>query len=44
VPSRGRLGIFLIAVVLLFAGLWYVGAVRRPAPPENQPTAGEPPE
>jgi MFS family permease len=27
-PSRGRLGIFLIALVLLFAGLWYVGAVR----------------
>ena len=32
IPSRGRPGIFLIALVLLFAGLWYVGAVRRPAP------------
>jgi hypothetical protein len=31
-PSDGRLGIFLIALVLLFAGFWYVGAVRRPAP------------
>jgi hypothetical protein len=26
----GRAGIFLVALVLLFGGLWYVGAVRRP--------------
>jgi hypothetical protein len=32
-PSDGRWGIFLVALVLLFAGLSYVGAVRRPAPP-----------
>jgi len=31
-PSNGRLGIFLIALVLLFAGLWYVGSVRRGYP------------
>jgi hypothetical protein len=30
-PSDGRWGIFLVALVLLFAGLSYVGAVRRPA-------------
>ena len=29
-PSDGRWGIFLVALVLLFAGLSYVGAVRRP--------------
>jgi hypothetical protein len=28
-PSDGQLGIFLVALVLLFAGLSYVGAVRR---------------
>jgi predicted MFS family arabinose efflux permease len=43
-PSNGRFGIFLIALVLLFAGLWYVGAVRRPSPDVNQPTTGEAPE
>ena len=32
-------GIFLVALVLLFAGLSYVGAVRRPAP---RPTAERP--
>jgi hypothetical protein len=40
-PSSGRLGIFLIALVLLFAGLSYVGAVRRPGPEDARP-AGEP--
>jgi MFS family permease len=30
-PSNGQWGIFLVAIVLLFAGLSYVGAVRRPA-------------
>jgi MFS family permease len=30
-PNDGKLGIFLVALVLLFAGLSYVGAVRRPA-------------
>src|SRR5437764_212301 len=29
VPSNGRLGLFLVAVVLLFVGLTYLGAVRR---------------
>jgi MFS family permease len=43
-PSNGRFGIFLIALVLLFAGPWYVGAVRRPSPDVNQPTTGEAPE
>jgi hypothetical protein len=43
-PSNGRFGIFLIALVLLFAGLSFVSAVRRPAPDGNQPTVGEPPE
>jgi len=28
-PSRGRLGVFLVALALLFAGLSYLGAVRR---------------
>ena len=32
-PGGGRGGIFLVALVLLFAGLSYVGAVRRPARP-----------
>jgi hypothetical protein len=31
-PSDGRWGIFLVALVLLFVGLSYVGAVRRPVP------------
>jgi MFS family permease len=53
-PSDGRWGIFLVALVLLFAGLSYVGAVRRPveqpaAPavdpaPRNPEAAGEQPE
>lgn len=29
-PGAGRSGLFLVAVVLLFAGLTYAGAVRRP--------------
>ena len=41
VPSDGRLGIFLIALVLLFAGLWYVGSVRR-GYPEAAPGDGPP--
>jgi MFS family permease len=31
-PSNGRWGVFLVSLVLLFAGLSYVGAVRRPPP------------
>lgn len=31
-PGAGRSGLFLVAVVLLFAGLTYAGAVRRPPP------------
>jgi hypothetical protein len=42
-PSDGRWGIFLVALVLLFAGLSYVGAVRRPAPvPRTGDTGSEP--
>jgi hypothetical protein len=37
----GRSGIFLVALVLLFAGLTYVGAVRRGPPVARAP--GEPP-
>jgi hypothetical protein len=45
----GRSGIFLVALVLLFAGLSYVGAVRRPPTsrpkPAGKPVApAEPPE
>ena len=47
----GRSGIFLVALVLLFAGLSYIGAVRRPAParprragPRNPVANAEPPE
>ncbi len=50
-PGGGRSGIFLVALVMLFAGLSYVGAVRRPAPedgdgsgPDNPVARGEPPE
>ena len=46
-PGRGRGGIYLVALVLLFAGLSYVGAVRRPdagAPRRNPSTAPEPPD
>ena len=42
-PSDGRWGIFLVALVLLFAGLSYVGAVRRPASGDDhgeQPAEG----
>jgi hypothetical protein len=37
----GRAGIFLVALVLLFGGLWYIGTVRRPAPerPDAEATA-----
>jgi hypothetical protein len=51
-PSNGRLGIFLIALVLLFAGLWYVGSVRRgypeiaagdAAPADDAPDPAAPP-
>jgi hypothetical protein len=34
-PSRGRLGLFLVAVALLFAGLSYMGAVRRGGAPRK---------
>jgi MFS family permease len=45
----GRSGIFLVALVLLFTGLSYIGAVRRPAPPRPAPAdkpvaPAEPPE
>ena len=47
-PGRGRGGIYLVALVLLFAGLSYVGAVRRPGPtppPRRNPaTTGDPSE
>jgi MFS family permease len=36
-PGGGRGGIFIVAVVLLFAGLSYVGAFRRDAPRNKQP-------
>ncbi len=45
-PGGGRSGIFLVALVLLFAGLSYVGAVRRPGPDErpkqNRAATGDP--
>jgi MFS family permease len=45
-PFGGRGGIFLVALVLLFAGLSYVGAVRRPGPEvppkQNRPTSADP--
>jgi MFS family permease len=45
-PSDGKWGIFLVALVLLFAGLSYVGAVRRPSvivePPTRGTVAGNP--
>jgi MFS family permease len=37
-PGGGRGGIFVVAVVLLFAGLSYVGAFRRAAPRKTQPS------
>jgi len=40
-PSDGRWGIFLVALVLLFAGLSYVGAVRRP-PAADEPARRNP--
>ena len=48
-PGGGRAGIFLVALVLLFAGLSYVGTVRRrpvrrPRAGENRVVRGEPPE
>jgi hypothetical protein len=39
-PSDGQWGIFLVALVLLFAGLSYVGAVRRPTP-VGEPVRGD---
>jgi MFS family permease len=45
-PGGGRSGIFLVGLVLLFAGLSYVGAVRRPGPDErpkrNRAATGDP--
>ena len=38
-PGGGRGGIFVVAVVLLFAGLSYVGAFRRAAAARNSPAA-----
>jgi MFS family permease len=49
-PGGGRSGIFLVALVLLFAGLSYVGAVRRQpsstgaAEPDNPTAPGRAPE
>jgi MFS family permease len=48
-PSDGRWGIFLVALVLMFSGLSYVGAVRRPpaaddATPRNPDAAIDQPE
>jgi MFS family permease len=37
-PGGGRGGIFIVAVVLLFAGLSYVGAFRRAAAGNKQPS------
>ena len=42
IPSDGRVGIFLVALVLLFSGLSYVGAVRRPAPADGLPARDRP--
>lgn len=41
-PGGGRGGIFIVAVVLLFAGLSYVGAFRRAAPRNKQPLSPPP--
>jgi MFS family permease len=41
-PGGGRGGIFVVAVVLLFAGLSYVGAFRRGAPRNAQPSLPPP--
>ena len=41
-PGGGRGGIFVVAVVLLFAGLSYVGAFRRTAPRKTQPVSPPP--
>jgi predicted MFS family arabinose efflux permease len=48
-PGGGRSGIFLVALVLMFAGLSYIGAVRRPPagrpkPVEKPVAPSEPPE
>ena len=48
-PGGGRSGIFLVALVLMFSGLSYVGAVRRPpaaddATPRNPDAAIDQPE
>lgn len=36
-PSQGRWGLFLVSLVLLFAGLTYLGAVPRPGGPTQHP-------
>jgi hypothetical protein len=41
-PGGGRGGIFVVAVVLLFAGLSYVGGFRRTAPRNTQPSLPPP--
>ncbi|HEV7526672.1 MAG TPA: MFS transporter [Acidimicrobiia bacterium] len=41
-PGGGRGGIFVVAVVLLFAGLSYVGAFRRSAPRNTRPSLPPP--
>lgn len=44
-PSEGRWGLFLVALVLLFAGFTYFGAVHRPGGPtrHERPVATESP-
>jgi hypothetical protein len=39
-PGGGRAGVFLAALVMLGSGLTYFGAVRRPAPPPDEPADG----
>jgi hypothetical protein len=42
-PGGGRGGIFLVALALLFAGLSYVGGVRRAASARNTARSEAPP-
>ena len=44
-PDSGRWGIFVVALVLLFGGLSYIGAVRKPPPSaRNRSPKAAPPE
>jgi len=42
-PSEGKWGLFLVALVLLFAGFSYLGAVHRPAGPSRSGDSVAPP-